>query len=166
MIINIIVAMDPNRVIWYQNKLPWHYPEDLQYFKKQTTGHTIIMWRKTFDSIWKPLPNRRNIILTHNKDLSIQWVDIFYSIWWLLSDIRQNESYDCKLWYRWDEEKVFVIWWSQIYEQFLNRADFLYITEIKKEYKGDSFFPEFKDMFKEIKREKHEEFDFVVYKKL
>ncbi len=149
--INIISWMDPNRVIGKNNALPWHYSEDLQYFKKTTTGHIIVMGYNTYLSIGKPLPNRRNIVLSK---YPVEWIETYDSIDALIHQLEHE----------WVSE-FFVIWWASIYTQFLDKADFLYLTEIKKEYDGDTYFPEFKDKFEEISREVWEELDFVVYRR-
>lgn len=151
MIINIIAGIAPNRVIWKNNKLPRHYSEDLQYFKKTTTGHIIVMWYNTYLSIWRPLPNRRNIVLSKEP---IEWVEYYRSIPALMEQLEKE----------WVSE-FFVIWWAFVYQQFIDIADKLYLTEIKKEYDGDTYFPEFKDKFVEVSREIHEELDFVIYKR-
>jgi len=149
----LIAAMDPNRVIWKNNDLPrWRaYPEDLQRFKEVTSGHTIVMGRKTYDSIGRPLPNRRNIVLTRSG--AIDGVETFDSINAFLETMKTEGI----------EDDIFIIWGSTIYEQFLDTADILDITEIKQEYEGDTFFPEFKDKYQESNREEHEKFDFVRY---
>ncbi|MCK9467097.1 MAG: dihydrofolate reductase [Candidatus Absconditabacterales bacterium] len=141
--------MSKNRTIGKDNKLPWHYPEDLQYFKKTTSGFPIIMGLNTHYSIGRPLPNRRNIVLS-TQNIQIEGVEIFRSIPELLETIK-------------NEREVFIIGGASIYKQFLPLADKIYLTEIKKEYNGDTFFPEFEKEFTEIFREKHDELDFVVY---
>lgn len=148
--ISMIVAMSPNRVIWKNGKLPWNLPADLQKFKEITTWNTIIMWRKTYQSIWRPLPNRRNIVLTSQE---IDWIETYNNIDDLLEDLQEQN---------W---KIFIIWWESIYRQFLDFADKIYLTEVKKEYEWDTFFPAFEHKFEEVEREKFEEFDFVVYDK-
>jgi len=109
------------------------------------------MWYNTYLSIWRPLPNRRNIVLSKEP---IQWIETYDSIPALIEQLEKE-------WV----SGFFVIWWASIYQQFLDKADTLYITEIKKEYDGDMFFPDFKGKFVEISREAHDELDFVVYKK-
>jgi dihydrofolate reductase len=151
MLISLIAWMAKNRTIGKDNKLPWHYPEDLQYFKKTTSWFPIIMWLKTYYSIGRPLPNRRNIVLS-SQEIQIEWVKIFHSIPELLETVK-------------DEKEIFVIWWASIYKQFLPLADKVYLTEIKKEYDWDTFFPEFEKDFSEISREKHDDLDFVVYQR-
>jgi len=152
--ISIIVAMTKDYVIWKNNDLPRSYPEDLKRFKKLTSGHTIIMWSKTYHSIWHPLPNRRNIVLSRSNN-NIDGVEIYHSIESLLDQlISENLPKD---------EEIFIIGWSTIYSQFLDKCDFIYLTEIKETYDWDTFFPKFLDSYEEIEREKHEQFDFVKY---
>lgn len=149
--INIIAGMAKNRVIGKNNTLPRHYSEDLKHFKNITTGHIIVMGYNTYLSIWRPLPNRRNIVLSKNP---VEGIETYNSIPALLEKLEKE----------WVSE-FFVIWWAFVYQQFIDKADILYITEIKKEYDGDTFFPAFEDNFEEISREVWEELDFVVYKK-
>ena len=144
--------MAQNRTIWKDNDLPWNYPEDLQYFKKTTSWHPVIMWLSTYYSIWKPLPNRRNMVLSKDQ-IEIDWIEIFNSIPSLIEKLKaENEN-----------QEIFVIWWASIYKQFLPMADKIYLTEIKKKYDWDTFFPEFEKDFTEISREEHDELDFVIY---
>ena len=152
MILSLIAWMAQNRTKWKNNSLPWDYPEDLQYFKKTTSGHPVIMWLSTYYSIGKPLPNRRNMVLSKDQ-IDIDWVEIFNSIPSIIETLKSENK----------NEEVFVIWWASIYNQFLPMADKIYLTEIKKEYAWDTFFPEFEKNFTEISREKHDELDFVIY---
>jgi dihydrofolate reductase len=126
----IIVAMDKNRLIGNDNKLPWHLPADLQYFKKITTNYPVIMGRKTFDSIFamlgKPLPNRENIILSRDKNLQIDGCKVINNI----TEIKNLDN-------------AFVIGGSNIYQQTIDIVDKLYITEVSGDFKGDAYFPEF-----------------------
>jgi len=166
--ITIISAMDPNNTIWKNNDLPrWRkYPEDLKRFKKITSEKTIIMWSKTFRSIWKELPNRRNIVLS--RKWNIDWIETYNSIENILKQLLDEEMTNCKSCNNINnpkETEIFIIWWAMIYKEFLNKADYLDITEIKKEYQWDTFFPKFKHLFKEISREQHQNIDFVKYKK-
>src|SRR5690625_4410899 len=124
--ISIIVAMDKNRVIGYQNTMPWHLPRDLKFFKETTTGHTIIMGRKTFESIGRPLPKRKNVVLTRSK------VDFPKSV---------EVIHDIKTIYQWNDdhpdEEFFVIGGGHLYEQVIPFANRMYITKINEEFKGD-----------------------------
>jgi len=152
----LIAAHDPNLVIGKNGELPWHYSEDLKFFKKQTLGHPIVMGRIVFEELKeKPLPGRENIVLSRSK--SYDHVKSFASIDEALEYLKHNE-------------KVFIIGGGEIYRQTIDRADELIITEIKKEFKGDAFFPEYRDLigstWKEYWREEHNEFDFVKLKKV
>lgn len=156
--LSIIVAMDSNQLIGKNNALPWHLPADLVYFKKTTMGKTVLMGRKTYDSIGKPLPNRRNIILSRTSNTSINR-ETFGSIRAALDA--------CK-----NEKEVMVIGGMSVYEQFLNPTvsetdlfstenisivDRLYITEVEGEFLGDAYFPAFDSRaFKEVFRQSHQ----------
>ena len=156
--LSIIVAMSSNRVIGVNNTLPWHLSEDLKHFKFLTVGHTIIMGRKTYDSIGRALPNRTNIVISRNIEISCEGAEVVHSIENAFS-ISKNDG------------EVFVIGGSNIYEQALHLVDHLYITEIKKSFLGDAFFPEInKSIWVETSREDHIandglEFSFVNYQK-
>ena len=156
--LSIIVAMSSNRVIGVNNSLPWHLSEDLKHFKTLTTGHTIIMGRKTYESIGKPLPNRRNIVISRNLNAFYGGVEVVHS----LEDAFSTSS---------NVEEVFIIGGSNIYEQSLHLVEHLYITEIKKAFEGDAFFPEIdKSLWTESARETHTssdglEFSFVSLQK-
>jgi len=126
--LSIVVAMDDNRLIGKGNGLPWHLPADLAFFKKITTGNSILMGRKTYDSIGKPLPNRRNIVITRNPEISIKGCEVVNSIEKALS-ITQ------------DEEEVMVIGGVNLFEQLLPDVNRLYITHIEGEFEGEAYFP-------------------------
>ena len=152
----LIAAHDPNLVIGKGGTLPWHYSEDLKFFKRTTMGSPLLMGRVVFEELnEKPLPGRENVVLSRSK--SYDHVKTFASIDEALEFLK-------------DEEKVFVIGGGEIYRQTLDRADELVITEIKKKYEGDTFFPEYRDQigstWKESWREDHEEFSFVKYEKI
>ena len=125
--ISLIWAMDKNGLIGKDNKLPWHLPKDLEFFKKTTLGKTIIMGRKTFESFKKPLPKRHSVILTRSKNYHADMCTFINSV---------EEAIDlCK------DEEVFIIGGSEIYKLFLPIADKLYITFIQDEFEGDTYFP-------------------------
>ena len=129
MIVSIIVAMDINRVIGKDNQLPWRLPRELQYVKKTTMGHPIILGRKNYESIGRPLPGRRNIILTRDENFSAEGCEIAHSV---------EEVYKlCE-----NEEEIFIFGGEQIYKLFLEDTDKLYVTVIHHEFEGDTFFPE------------------------
>ena len=129
--ISLVVAHDPNRVIGINNELPWHIPEDLAYFKKHTIGKSIVMGRNTFESIGRPLPKRRNIVVTRNKQYAAEGIDIVHN---LDEAIKLGEEM---------HEEVMVIGGEQIFRSILPKADRLYITLIQKDFEGDTFFPEY-----------------------
>ena len=126
MTISIIVAMTNNRVIGKDNQMPWHLSDDLKNFKKLTLGKTVIMGRLTYDSIGKPLPNRKNIVLS--RSLKDKKVDV-------LSNVEEALEVTSA------EEEVFIIGGQDIYSQTIKKATKLYITMIDSEIKGDKFFP-------------------------
>jgi len=130
MSLSIVVAMDKNRLIGKDNKLPWHLPADLAYFKKITTGKSIVMGRKTYDSIGRPLPNRRNIVISRNSKTLITGCEVLSSIDEVLSITK-------------DEEEVMIIGGASLCEQLLPQVSRLYITKIEGKFDGDIYFPEY-----------------------
>jgi len=142
--LSIVVAMDDNRLIGKGYGLPWHLPADLAFFKKITTGNSILMGRKTYDSIGKPLPNRRNIVITRNPDISISGCEVVDSIEKALS-ITQ------------DEEEVMVIGGANLFEQLLPDVSRLFITHIEGELEGETYFPHYDEIdWREISCESHQ----------
>ena len=143
MIKTIVVAISENHVIGKENKLLWYLPADLKHLKEITTGHTVIMGRKTYDSVGKPLPRRRNIIITR-KDTAISGCEIVHSV---------EEAIDlCK-----GETEVFILGGAEIYRQSMHLTDRIYLTIIHQDFDGDSFFPEInKAEWKEVYREDHQ----------
>ncbi|BDH61558.1 dihydrofolate reductase [Lysinibacillus sp. PLM2] len=133
--ISLIVAHDKNRVIGYENKMPWHLPGELKYFKDTTMGKPMIMGRKTFESIGRPLPGRRNIIVTRNNEYSAEGIEIANSI-------------DEAIALAGDVEEIMVIGGEEIFKLVLPIADRLYITHIDHEFEGDTFFPIYGDDWK------------------
>ncbi|HIO96968.1 MAG TPA: type 3 dihydrofolate reductase [Leucothrix sp.] len=130
--ISMIAAMGKNRVIGFNNKMPWHLPADLQWFKKTTLGSPIIMGRKTYDSIGFPLPGRLNIILSRNKDLKIKGCSVVNSLDAALKLAREV-----------DKDEVFITGGAHLYNKFLVDADRLYLTLIDETFDGDTFFPDY-----------------------
>ena len=128
MTISIIVAIGENNAIGKNNQLLWHMPADLKYFKNKTSGHTIIMGRKTFDSVGKPLPNRRNIVVTR-QDINIEGCEVVKSI--------DDALALCK-----GEEEVFIGGGAEIYRLAMDKTDRIYLTIIHKAFDADTFFPE------------------------
>jgi dihydrofolate reductase len=125
-----IAAMSENRVIGQGNGIPWHLPEDFKWFKKMTTGNIIIMGRKTFESIGRPLPNRETIVLSRSNFASpgVQTANS-------LNEVKP------------DERDVFICGGAQIYEQALPLCSDLFLTRVKRVVEGDAFFPEFENSF-------------------
>ena len=151
----IIAAHDPNLVIGRDGKLPWHYSEDLKHFKKRTTGHVVLMGRKVFEELnKKPLPKRKNIVLSRKYNYNN--VDCYESVQAALNSLKGHE-------------KLFIIGGAVVYKQFLQRADYLYITKIHQSYEGDTYFPEYRDdistVWEEIYREDHDALSFIDYKR-
>lgn len=128
--ISYIFAMDEERAIGKNNDLPWHLPADFKFFKDTTKHHTIVMGRKTFDSLGKkPLPHRRNIIVTRNKGYEAEGCEVVHTI---------DEA---KALFNPDEE-TFVIGGTELFKLFMDDADRMYITRIEGVFNGDTFFPE------------------------
>tara|TARA_Y100001970_G_C14238181_1_gene863212 strand:- start:705 stop:1193 length:489 start_codon:yes stop_codon:yes gene_type:complete len=128
MIISLIVAMDKNNLIGKNNKIPWHIPGELKRFRAITMGKPIIMGRKTFESIGKPLDGRENVVLTNNKSYKQAGVKSYNNISEVISDFT---NYD----------EIFIIGGSEIYALVLPLAHKLYVTKIDKIYDGDTWFP-------------------------
>lgn len=134
MIISAIAAMSENRVIGVNNQLPWHIPEDLRHFKACTLNKTIIMGRKTYESMKGPLPKRQNIVLTRQSNYSVpETVKVFESLEKALEVLKSGSSKD---------DEVFIVGGAQIYEQSLGLIDRLYLTVVEKKFEGDAFFPQ------------------------
>lgn len=164
--ISAIVAKSVNNVIGKNNQLPWRLPADLKYFKQLTLHHHILMGRKTFDSLGKPLPQRTSIILTREMSpvgAQTMAAEIFTvnSLEKGIAIAKQN-----------GEDELFVIGGAQIYELAMHILNRLYITEVHAEVEGDAFFPEISQDWKEISRKKQLkddknpfDYDFVVYER-
>lgn len=127
----MVVAIAKNNAIGKDNQLLWHLPGDLKHFKEITSGHAIIMGRKTYDSIGKPLPNRRNIVITRNKDLNLAGAEVVNN----LSDAIAL----CNT-----EKEVFIIGGAEIYKQAMDITDKIYLTTVHETFEADVFFPEIK----------------------
>ena len=139
----IIVARAKNGVIGVNNTLPWHLPEDLKHFKNTTLGCPIIMGRNTWLSLGRPLPGRRNIVVSRNPEFKAEGAETFTSL---------EDAIDaCSA-----VEKAFIIGGAQIYDEALAYVDKLIITEVDTEVDGDAFFPDIDDMmWEEVAREEH-----------
>ncbi|CAC9545426.1 Dihydrofolate reductase (EC 1.5.1.3) [uncultured Gammaproteobacteria bacterium] len=142
--LSIIVAMDDNQLIGKDNALPWHLPADLGYFKETTTGKTVLMGRKTYESIGFPLPNRRNVIVSRNADFTAKGCEVVSSITAALELAKHDDE-------------VMIMGGASFYEQMLPSVDRLYITQIEGSYEGDAHFPTFdRSDFSESFRESHQ----------
>ena len=142
-----IVAMTPERVIGRGGDLPWHLPEDLQFFKRTTSGHPIVMGRKTYDSIGKPLPKRQNIVLTRDASWAPEGVDVIHDP----GQISRLQLID---------PHAFIIGGAQIYELFLPFLDDLLVSYVRESHPGDTRFPEFEHLFPTFSvLEEHEQFE-------
>ena len=128
MSISLILAKSTNDVIGYNNALLWHLPADLQHFKNITMGKPIIMGRKTFDSIGKPLPGRRNIVISRDKTLLISGCDVLHSLDAAIQLVKT-------------EKEIMMIGGANLFLQTLPLADKIYLTLIEKNFDGDAFFP-------------------------
>jgi dihydrofolate reductase len=143
MIVSIIVAIGENHAIGKNNQLLWHMPNDLKHFKDITSGRTIIMGRKTFDSVGKPLPRRRNIVVTR-QDIIIPGCEVVKSV--------EDGLALCK-----DEDEVFIGGGAEIYKLAMHLTDRIYLTIIHKSFDADTFFPEIDKLeWKEVKQENFE----------
>jgi dihydrofolate reductase len=162
----LIAAYSQNRVVGYDNKLPWHLPEDLQYFKRCTSGKAIIMGRKTFESIGRPLPNRTNIVISRNKQFQAQGVTVIASLEQaieLAEAVNEVNGVD----------EVMVIGGAAIYELALPLADRLYLTHVHASIEGDAYFPQVDfSHWHEVQRADYSasdsnpyDYSFVVYEK-
>ena len=141
--LSLIVAVAKNRVIGNKNEMPWHLPADFAYFKKITTGHPIIMGRKTFESIGRPLPGRRNIVVSRNPAFQADGVEVVHSLDKAVTACQSEDS--------------FVIGGATLYAEALPRVDRVYLTEVDAAPDGDTLFPALdKNQWREISRERRE----------
>jgi len=142
-IISIIVAMANNRVIGKDNEMPWHLPADLKHFKDTTLGKPIVMGRKTYESIGRPLPGRQNVVLSSNSEYTLEGCDTVTSLEEALSLLK-------------DEKEIMIIGGGYLYGQALEKATKLYLTFIDLDVEGDTHFVEYEHLdFQEVKRVKH-----------
>ncbi len=158
-LLSLIAAIGQNRELGHNNQLPWHLSADLKYFREQTKGKPVIMGRKTYESIGRPLPLRENIIISRNPNYKAEGC---HSCTSLAEAIKLAKSFT--------DDEIMVIGGGQIYTEALNVADRLYITEVKKSVEADAFFPEFdtsiwQEKSRTPQQEAETEFDFVIYEK-
>lgn len=130
-----IVAHDPNRLIGSNGELPWHLPEDLAFFKKTTSGHPIVMGRKTYQSIGRPLPKRQNIVLTRDRLWRAEGTTVIHDP----TDLDQLALTH--------EKPIFIIGGAEIYRIFMPHLDELLVTHVKQEYQGDTYLPPYEPFF-------------------
>lgn len=143
MIVSIVVAIAENNAIGKDNQLLWHLPADLKHFKDITSGHTVIMGRKTYDSIGKPLPNRRNIVVTRNRELELPGTEITNSL--------EEALALCE-----GTEEIFIIGGAELYNRALAATNRIYLTKVHQTYEADTFFPEIDPAeWKELSIENH-----------
>jgi dihydrofolate reductase len=157
--LTLVVAIDAQRGIGVDNKLPWHLPEDLAHFKRVTLGHPIVMGRKTFDSIGRPLPKRRNIVVTRNAGWAHEGVEVATSLEQAMAMI--------------GDEQASIIGGAQIFGESMGIADRMIVTEIHHTFKCDTFFPPIDpQVWRETARETHHsdangyDYAFVTYEKV
>lgn len=127
-------------MIGVNNQLPWHLPADLKHFKSITSGHPIIMGRKTWDSLGRPLPNRRNMVISRQNNLQLEGAECFTSL--------ENALRACH-----ESHQIFIIGGAQIYAEALPLVDQLIITQVQLEVLGDAYFPDISEKWKEVDRE-------------
>jgi dihydrofolate reductase len=161
-VVKILVACDENRVIGKDNSLIWYLPADLKRFKALTTGQVIIMGRKTYDSIGKPLPNRTNIVVTRQKNYAVQGVEVVHSLEEAILKAKSLRSDD-----------IFVIGGAEIYQLAMSLADQIVLTKLHDIFDGDTYFPEISEkdweIIDQIKGETDEknpfQFSFITYQR-
>ena len=171
MILSLISAVAKNDVIGGGNTLLWDLPADMKHFRTTTSGHTVIMGRKTYESIGRPLPNRKNIVITRDANYSHEGIDVVSSLEEALrlASLEHGKEFEENQ----DEVEVFVIGGGEIYKQAIDKANKLYITEVHQDFEGDAHFPNIdKNMWQEISREDYGAdadnkipYSFVTYKK-
>ncbi|WP_067725546.1 dihydrofolate reductase [Oceanobacillus damuensis] len=147
--ISLLLAMDKNHVIGLKNGMPWHLPKDLRFFKEKTTGNTIIMGRKTYNSMGGALPNRKNVVLTRSKNDFPENVEVIENLQ-TITEWNENNP----------EEEYFIIGGGNIFKQVIDVADRMYITLIEESFEGDTYFPDFNEadwnLTSKVKGEKNE----------
>lgn len=140
--ISIIAALDENRGIGMNNKLLWHIPTDMKHFRLITTGHVVIMGRKTFESIGKPLPKRTNIVITTNKNRTFEGCITCHSLEEALQEGKKYET-----------EEIFIIGGASIYKQAIKLSAKLYLTLVKGTYEADTHFPSYEEFDKILSKQ-------------
>ncbi len=141
--ISLIAAMAKDRVIGIDNQMPWHLPADFKWFKSRTLDKPIVMGRKTFESIGRPLPGRRNIVISRDPQKQIQGVEVVASTQQALELVK-------------DAEEVMIIGGGTIYQAFLPLATHLYLTHVEASVDGDTYFPDWGEGWQVIEQEQHD----------
>ncbi|MDX3913484.1 MULTISPECIES: dihydrofolate reductase [Olivibacter] len=148
MITSIIVAASKNNAIGKNNELLWHMPADLKFFRKTTSGHTVIMGRKTFESVGEALPKRRNIVITRQANFQADNIEVVNSLEEALAACEH------------EKEEIFIVGGAQIYEQAMSLTDRIYLTRINHDFQdADTFFPEINDEEWQLEEVEHHESD-------
>lgn len=145
-ILSIIAAVDEHRGIGKDNTLLWHIPADMKRFRTLTSGHPVIMGRKTYESIGRPLPNRTNIIVTHDPAYTANSCIIAHSLEEAIGEAKKH-----------DQEEIFIIGGAQLYAQAISMADKLYLTLVHKTFDADTFFPDYSRFTHILHEEIHNE---------
>jgi dihydrofolate reductase len=157
--LSIIVAVSQNGVIGKNDRLPWHIPEDFAWFKRHTEGHTVVMGRKTYESIGGSLPGRKNVIITRNRNYRAPGAHIFHSLDDALATLKKE-----------NHREVFIIGGQQIFSEVMDRVDRIYLTRVHRDYDGDTYMPLMhEDQFKLVFEEKHRgevSFTFLIYDRI
>jgi dihydrofolate reductase len=148
--LSLIVARASNGVIGKDNQLPWHLPADLKHFKAITMGKPIVMGRKTFESIGRPLPGRQNIVVTRNPDFTASGITVVHSVEAAIT--AANET-----------EEIMIIGGTELYKLSLPLADRIYLTDIQQDFDGDAHFPSLDSQWREVSREDHVSDDGLSY---
>jgi len=160
MLISLIVAMDDNGVIGANGRLPWHLSADLKHFKSVTMGKPIIMGRKTYESIGQPLPGRENIVLTRDRSFKAEGCTVLHDMDELMAHCRY-------------QEEIMIMGGADLYRQFLDQAELIYLTEVHTRVEGDTFFPHYNpSIWEEVARQDFQadesndyDYSFVVLKR-
>ncbi len=161
--VSLIVAVSENNVIGNKNKIPWRIPADMKYFKSRTKGNVVVMGRKTFESLGKPLPDRVNIVITHQEDFHPEGAFVVST---MEAALRKAKQFPGK--------EIFIIGGGEIYLQSLELADRIYLTRIHQHFEGDTFFPELPaSKWKIVSNESHQPdeknphpYSFITYARL
>lgn len=146
--LGLIVATTENNVIGLDNKMPWHLPEDLKYFKRRTLGKPVIMGRKTWESLGRPLPGRLNIVVSRQADLTLAGAEV-------VTDLAQAYQRGQEWAQQQAVDEVMIIGGAQLYQQALPMVDKVYRTRIHMQCEGDAFFPELDSHWQRIEAESH-----------